>query len=136
MKNWLTKGAFLAVIITFGLSVTGCKTQPVKDYETQPVPSSVASADEVRDAIRKAGIRLGWIMSADGDHKLKGMLNVRNKHEAIISIPYSTTGYSLIYQSSDELNYNPEDKTIHKRYNFWVQNLNHQIQVELSGIGL
>ena len=62
---------------------------------------------------------------------LQGTLMLR-KHIAQITIPYSKSNYSLMYKTSENLNYNAEDKTIHKNYNGWIQNLDRAIQVQLT----
>ncbi|WP_373019561.1 hypothetical protein [Thiomicrorhabdus sp.] len=133
MKYFAIKSAFFATLITFILTLSGCTAQPVHEYEAQPVPTNIKSAEQVKQAIRQAGLGLGWMISDNGDNQLKGTLNLR-KHQAVISIPYSATEYSLLYKSSVALDYNPEERTIHRNFNGWMQNLNNRIQVQLSGM--
>ncbi|MDG6774328.1 hypothetical protein QCB45_08285 [Thiomicrorhabdus sp. ZW0627] len=133
MKSLTIKSTFFATLIAFALTLTGCTAQPVHNYESQPVPTNIKSAEQVKKAIRLAGVSLGWIITDSGDNQLKGTLNLR-KHQAVISIPYSEKEYSLIYKSSVALDYNPEEKTIHKNFNGWMQNLNNRIQVQLNGM--
>lgn len=132
MRAAVLKSTFAAAVVAFTLTLAGCGASPVQNYEAQPVPTNVKSAEQVKQAIRQAGVGLGWIISEDGD-KLKGTLNLRS-HQAVISIPYSKTSYSLIYQNSINLDYDAEKGTIHKNYNGWMQNLNNRIQVQLSGM--
>ncbi|MBD3755859.1 MAG: hypothetical protein IE937_09505 [Gammaproteobacteria bacterium] len=132
MKAAVLKSTFAAALVAFTLTLVGCGAAPVQNYEAQPVPTNIKSAEQVKQAIRRAGANLGWIISEDGD-KLKGTLNLRS-HQAVISIPYSTTSYSLIYKNSVNLDYDAEKGTIHKNYNGWMQNLNNRIQVQLSGM--
>jgi hypothetical protein len=68
-------------------------------------------------------------MSDAGPGIIKGRLQARD-HVAEISIPYSATRYSINYVSS--LNLMASGGQIHKSYNRWVQNLNQNIQLNLS----
>lgn len=113
------------------LSLSGCGTKPIHDVEQHAVPSTIQSSDQVKDAIIRAGASLGWIIKVQDKNHLTGTLLLRT-HVAKISIPYSKDSYSLIYQSSENLDYNPEDKTIHNNYNGWISNLDRNIQVQLS----
>jgi hypothetical protein len=113
-------------------SLTACgRTAPVKEYQSEPVPTNITSAAQVAKAIKLAGASLGWIISDAGEGKLKGTLNLR-EHQAIISIPYTDTSYSLLYLSSVNLKYNASENTIHKNYNGWLTNLNNKIQFYLT----
>jgi predicted small lipoprotein YifL len=126
-KNiFYTFSAFLLI-----LSLSGCGTKPIHDVEQHAVPSNVQSSKQVKDAIIRAGASLGWIIKAKDKNHLEGTLLLRT-HVAKISIPYSKDAYSLIYQSSQNLDYNAEDKTIHNNYNGWISNLDKNIQVQLS----
>ncbi|MGE4499877.1 MAG: hypothetical protein AB7C96_05960 [Hydrogenovibrio sp.] len=134
MKSMLQKLILGLSVLGLVATLTACgKGHPIRNMESQPVPSNIKTAEQVKKAIRTAGAGLGWIISDDGKGKLKGTLNLRT-HQAVISIPYSAKEYSLIYQSSVDLNYNPEKGTIHKNYNSWIQNLNNRIQVQLIGL--
>jgi len=134
MLAFIQKNGFLAAIVIFSVVLSACgRTAPIKNLESQPVPTNITSADEVKKAIKIAGVSLGWVITENGSNKLKGVLNLRS-HQAIISIPYSTKEYSLIYQSSVNLDYDSSEKTIHNNYNGWIQNLNNNIQVQLSGM--
>lgn len=134
MKPMIQKLFMALSVLGLVAALSACgKGTPIKNMESQPVPSNVKTADQVKKAIRIAGVGLGWVISDDGPGKLKGTLNLRS-HQAVISIPYSTKEYSLIYQSSSNLKHDPATNTIHKNYNSWIQNLNNQIQVQLIGL--
>ena len=134
MLTIIQKKSLLAAIVMFSIVLSACgRMAPVKNLESQPVPTNITSADKVKKAIKLAGVSLGWIITENGSNKLRGVLNLRS-HQAIISIPYSTKEYSLIYQSSVNLDYDSTEKTIHNNYNGWIQNLNNNIQVQLSGM--
>lgn len=121
----------IAFVLTTVVTLAACRTSPIKDYQSQPVPSNITSAKQVAQIIKLSGASLGWIISNKGDGKLRGVLNLRS-HQAVVSIPYSAKEYSILYSSSIDLKYNSEDRTIHSNYNGWVSNLNRAIQANLA----
>lgn len=134
MKSFIKNLTWLSIMLAFMFSLTACqRTMIVQDYQSQSVPSNIKSEEQVLKAIKRAGTSLGWIVSEDGEGKVRAVLNLR-KHQAVVSIPYSKTQYSILYQSSNELNFNQSSNTIHRNYNGWIQNLNNSIQVQLSGM--
>ncbi|WP_019895149.1 hypothetical protein [Hydrogenovibrio halophilus] len=129
----LRKSFFVGFLVMTGLALSACRGAHIQNMESQPVPAQVSSAEEVKEAIKQAGVGLGWIITEKDNNALQGTLNLRT-HQAIVSIPYSAKEYSIVYQSSVDLDYDPQKNTIHKNYNSWVQNLNNRIQVQLSGL--
>lgn len=105
---------------------------PIQNVTDAPVPSAsgkALSSDEVRKAILRAGMMLGWQMNAGAPGKITGTLNVR-KHTAVVEIPYSSRSYSINYKSS--VNLSEEDGQIHNNYNGWVKNLARSIDANLA----
>lgn len=129
MKNLTTKNyIFTAMAILLTFSLTGCGSNPVKNVTSEIVPSSVKSKEDVKKAIVKAGYSLGWIVQEIDENTLEARITVRNKHTAKVKIPYSLKEYSILYQSSQNLNYDSEEQTIHRNYNSWINNFNQRIQ--------
>lgn len=110
--------------------------------------------EQVRDAITAAAQALHWVVGrSPSQNLLSASLHVRGKHTAVVSIAYSIQKYSIVYQSSVNLNYGrtePEvsgatdiylnnskmrtpagTQVIHPFYNKWVQQLNETIKSEL-----
>lgn len=114
------------------LALAGCPHQaPVYNVNNATIATAVdnVSAEQVRKAIIRAGGGLGWVIKDAGPGELEGTLHLRS-HTAKVSIPYSTKSYSIIYKDSVDLDYNGE--TIHSNYNGWIQNLQREIQAQLS----
>jgi hypothetical protein len=111
----------------------GCRSNPVFNIENASIVTgkSNASIDEVKNAIVRAGGSLGWIMKPAGPGSILGTLNLR-KHVAVIEIKYDSKTYSILYKSSQNLDY--DGKNIHRNYNGWIQRLNQTIQTQLSMI--
>ncbi|HHA1258661.1 TPA: lipoprotein [Enterobacter asburiae] len=109
-------------------SLAGCaRTAPIAQVHS--IVSTGHTADQVKTAILKAGQKRDWIMTETGPGMIKGRLQSRD-HSVQVSIPYTATSYSINYENS--LNLKAADGKIHKNYNRWVNNLDHDIQLNLS----
>ncbi|MGP3590598.1 hypothetical protein [Vagococcus sp. WN89Y] len=118
----------LAAIAVAG-ALAGCaRTAPVQNINNAPVSAGHTQA-QVRAAILKAGQQRKWVMNDAGPGVIKGRLKSRD-HSAEIRITYSANSYSITYENSQNLKAN--GGKIHKNYNRWVNNLDKQIQLNLS----
>ncbi len=133
MKKRYLKQLAIVLMLMVTLLFAGCRTAPIYNVTDAPVNVDIKaySAADVKKAIIRAGAALGWQIKESEPGKLVGTLHLR-KHMAKITIPYSKEGYSLLYSTSNELNYNPEKGEIHKNYNGWIQNLDRAIQSNLA----
>jgi hypothetical protein len=64
-----------------------------------------------------------------------GTLNIRS-HQAVVSIPFTTKTYSILYKDSSNLKYNAEKQTIHENYTGWIQRLDGAIRSRLTAAGM
>ena len=109
-------------------ALAGCaRTAPIAQVHS--IVSTGHTADQVKTAILKAGQKRDWIMTETGPGMIKGRLQSRD-HSVQVSIPYTATSYSINYENS--LNLKAAEGKIHKNYNRWVNNLDHDIQLNLS----
>jgi len=114
------------------LMLAGCRSNPVFNIENAPIEISAKhSSNDVKKAIIRAGIGLGWQMKAKKGGHIVASLYLR-EHVAIVDITYTKKSYNIKYKSSQNLSY--DGTNIHSNYNGWVRNLNRQIQAQLSGI--
>ena len=81
-----------------------------------------------------AGKARQWQFTDDTPGKLFAVLRVRERHEIHVLIPYDQRYYSVLYESSVNMNYRPQDGTIHSNYNRWVGDLVNTINASLSRI--
>jgi hypothetical protein len=113
---------------------------PIQDVIDAPVPirpdGGRYSIEDVRAAIIKGSQTQLWTAEIAGDRTIRAKLNVKNKHFAIVEIPYSVSSYSIIYISSENLDYNPTRRTIHRNYNKWVLQLSTLIKRQFQSISL
>jgi len=130
----MKKLVMVSIAFVLSLAFFGCGTPPVYNVNNSAVvvpADKKATMADVEKAIMRAGGGLGWIMKKERDGLLKGTLTLRT-HTAVVAITYNVQEYSINYESSVNLNYDPANNTIHSNYNGWIQNLNKAIQVQLG----
>lgn len=126
-KKWTS----ILALVAASFLLTACGVKPVHEVESKTVPSNIQNSVQVKQAIMRAGNGLGWIIKEVDANTLEGVLFLR-KHVAKITIPYSSSQYSLLYKSSEQLDYDADAKTIHSNYNGWIMNLDRAIQAQLK----
>lgn len=136
MKRMLPIALFVGAML---LVVTGCRgagqIYEVKDAPVQTATGKQPSLDDVQKAIITAGAGLGWQMAVAKPGEIIGTLNIRS-HQAIVSIPFTTKNYSILYKDSTNLKYNAEKQTIHENYSGWIQRLDGAIRARLTAAGM
>jgi hypothetical protein len=124
----------ILAVLGVALLVAGCTTRPIVNVTDQPVVTTAGkqvTADQVRNAIVKAGNSLGWVMTPVSPGLVNARLALRD-HLAVVDVRYTATTYSITYKDSTNLNY--RDGQIHKNYNGWIENLDRDIRNELLRI--
>ena len=109
-------------------------------YQVRDAPVVTASGKElrledVRKEIIQAGVALGWQMTVAKPGEIIGTLNIRS-HQAVVTIPYTTKTYSILYKDSSNLKYDAEKQTIHENYSGWIQRLDGAIRSRLTAAGM
>jgi len=91
--------------------------------------------DQVEKAILSAATASNpaWSMKVVKPGHILATLSVRS-HTAMCDITYNTKSYSITYNGSTNLKYDPEAKTIHSNYNGWIQKLDSAIKGRLSSV--
>ena len=113
------------------LLAVACTSRPVMNVMAEPIavtPGKTATADNVRDAILRAGSGLGWTMRPTSAGVVNGTINLRG-HSAVVDVEYNPSSYNIVYRSSTGLD--AGNGQIHKNYNGWIENLNNAIRREL-----
>ena len=107
----------------------------VKDAPVQTATGKEPSMEDVQKAIIAAGVGLGWQMAISKPGEIIGTLNLRS-HQAVVTIPYTSKTYSILYKDSVNLKYNADKQTIHKNYTGWIQRLDEAIRSRLTAEGM
>jgi hypothetical protein len=127
------------VLCVLFVAVMGCRGGAqifqVKDAPVQTATGKQPSLEDVQKAIIAAGVGLNWQMAVAKPGEIIGTLNIRS-HQAVVSIPYTTKNYSIIYKDSTNLKYNAEKQTIHENYSGWIQRLDGAIRARLTAAGM
>ena len=121
--------ALLALFVL--LPLAACTSKPILNVSNEPIvvaSGRTATMDNVRDAILRAGSKLGWQMTPAAPGVVDGRLNLRD-HVAMIDVKYDTQSFSIVYRDSTNLDY--RNGQIHRNYNGWIENLNREIRAEL-----
>jgi len=137
----------VSVLVMVCLMV-GCGVVALHNIRDSPVPQSEHhpfTLEEVKAAIMRSqgDPRVRYTMQDVQPGLIKVELSYKNVHRAWMDIPYSTTGYSILYQKSQKLRYLPavppdpnsgigaQPETIKAHYNNWIRALDIGIQNEL-----
>ena len=118
--------------------VAGCRgggqIYNVKDAPVQTATGKEPSMEDVQKTIIQAGAGLGWTMAVVKPGEILGTLNVRS-HQAVVTIPFTSKTYSILYKDSSNLKYDADKQTIHENYTGWVQRLDGAIRSRLTAAG-
>ncbi len=117
-------------IICCSLVISGC----AKKVVPLPVSNAVAfnlTENQVKEAIFSVASQRGYKISNVEPNKIELTLDVRT-HKLILNINYTNTSYQISYKDSNNLDY--DGRKIHRRYKTWVNNLDSDIQIELSKV--
>lgn len=125
--------ACLALAVMAGCRGGGALYQ-VKDAPIQTASGKEATMEEVQKAIIGAGAALNWQMALVKPGEMLGTLNVRS-HQAVVTIPFTTKTYSILYKDSSNLKYDADKQTIHESYTGWIQRLDIAIRSRLTAAG-
>ncbi len=107
----------------------------IRDVENAPINVANSNYDlsDVTKAIQRAGSELGWQMKEQTPGHILGTLYLRS-HMAQVDITYTLDDYSITYKDSNNLKYDATNKTIHRNYNGWIQNLSNAINSQLFNL--
>ncbi|MCW5234156.1 hypothetical protein [Verminephrobacter eiseniae] len=135
MKSKLFAVLLLALVFVAG-PASARRPVPIIDHSDIAATASsgkTVTAGQVKQAIMVGAAAKGWTTAEQGDGQLLATVNVRGKHTVMVLIAYTSEKYSLTYQNSIGMNYDPNagQPLIHPSYNKWVQGLQEAIRTEL-----
>jgi hypothetical protein len=115
------------------VALAGCRTAPIYNPSGVPLtPPPNATQQQIGNAIKHAGSRLGWTMTDQGPGEILAVLQERNRRAEVL-ISYDKSSFSINYR--DSANLKVDGDTIHKRYNAWVEKLEATIQKQVRAGG-
>ena len=132
-KKIFFKPGLLLLALVMVLPLAACKKSYVNNFNDVSVAASSGSLtkDKVKGVILASCANRGWVAREIEPGLISATITAK-KHSAQVEIPYTGARYSIIYKNSVNLSYNPQNQSIHSRYNRWVNNLKHDIDVGLA----
>ncbi len=113
----------ISIVILLFTGCGGSKVYNVNHSNTL----NMQKATTVEYAIRKASTRKGWSVQKNKEGVLTVSQNIKGNYLVVLNIIYDKNGYQITHKDSTNLDYDPDDDTIHKSYNKWVHNLERNI---------
>lgn len=132
VSGWIVAGLVLVFLV-------GCRGgAAIYEVKNASIPNPSGKGltiEQVRKEITAAVVAAGWQITDSKPSEIVGTLNLRS-HQAVVTIPYTTTTYSILYKDSTNLKYNAEKHTIHQNYASWIQRLDGAIRSRLAAAGM
>ena len=127
--------ASLVTVCLLAMAPLALASDPVKNIEDQAVPALKDGTRMTPEAVEKA------ILDACAHRKFQaaviepGLITARwvhGSHSFEVAIPYNESTYSIRYQSSERMDYNPARNRIADAYNDYVAGLAEHIDARLD----
>ncbi|HUS54707.1 MAG TPA: hypothetical protein VMY41_11980 [Thermohalobaculum sp.] len=109
-----------------------CSPSDIAFSEPPTTVQKVLTLEDYKNAIIRGGGKRGWTFEDGGPGHLIGSVAVRNKHFATVDVLFDTDAFTILYKSSQNLDYDASRNVIHKNYNAWIHNLEGEIQAEIT----
>ncbi len=93
------------------------------------VPDNL-TAEQIERAVDEAALTYNWQIKKTNDHEYIAFHSQKGL-SATVKITFTDNSYRITHVSSVGLSYNYDKKTVHSRYNTWVQNLNKSLEDHL-----
>lgn len=120
----------LALALSLPLIAVACNSVELADPAPIEYEQSVAP-DQIADAIYR-GLEIDrWNIVEESPNHLIADRLYGGKHLIAVEIAYGDGTVQIEYYSSDNMDYDPIEETIHKNYNAWVEGLARTIDREL-----
>jgi hypothetical protein len=135
MNNAKRVWMMMALVCVAGIAQAARPPEPVYDKEVQIVTASgkEPTMDTVRKAIMAGAVSKGWTIKEEGSGKIRLDLDVRNKHQVVAEVVYTTKMYVVKYLTSTNMGHKEEGgvKFVHPNYVKWVNDLVNNINAQL-----
>lgn len=132
----MKKEALAVMLIILLAPMLSIAADPISNIIDAPVPIKIDGSkyaiEEVKAAIIQGCQSRDWSVQIVDEGTIRAKLNIDNKHFAEVNIPYSESAYSIVYASSENLDYNERRQRIHRNYNRWVVRLSSSINQHLQ----
>lgn len=125
----------LLALTLFTTAACAGRIEPIYNVKDHPIPAAAQklSVQDIGRNIMIAGAGRRWQFEQTAPDKLQAKYD-NGKHAAVIDIAYSKTAYSITLVST--VNLHQKGDEVHRQYNFWIRNLEKDIDSRLSIAGI
>jgi hypothetical protein len=123
--------AVLPLVALVAAPAYAARTAPIYTPEPIQVPAG-KNVEAVKSAIKRACFDKGWNTREVGPGHIQAKYTKQNKYTAVVDIKYDAKTVRILYNNSENLNYDAGQKIIHKTYNNWIHYLEKNIRADLG----
>ena len=124
----MKKALLLTAALAAAAMMSGCMAFMGQDILSPEEKVTGASAARVKDAIMSGCRNREWSCTEDSAGVIRAV-HTTPKFQAVVDIPYSSSGFMINYVSSIGLG--AKNGRIHLKYNHWVNNLRSDVEKDL-----
>ena len=123
------------------LFIIGCEIMQPRN--AAPAPGEVIIPDivimtsaplplpQMQKAVMNAAQTREWIARVTAPNCVRCDLSVRSKHRIVVDVLLAPNDITFRYVTSENMNYDPVKRTIHRKYEGWVRMLAMEINKEI-----
>jgi len=113
------------------MSISACSPVPIYSVANAEYVSvnGKVTLEQARIAIINASVTSRWQIEEIAPGHMTATKSAGNQ-KAVVDIKYDTSAFGIFYKSSKNLEY--DGFNIHQNYNNWMQNLQHNINIEFD----
>ncbi|MCR5381977.1 MAG: hypothetical protein K6G44_13415 [Lentisphaeria bacterium] len=97
-------------------------------------PAAQLPLPQVQKAVMDAATAREWIPKITAPNIVRCDLYVRNKHRIVVDVLLAPNEITFRYVTSENMNYDPVKRTIHRKYEGWVRILAMEINKEIAKV--
>ncbi|MBR5078973.1 MAG: hypothetical protein IKX30_09525 [Victivallales bacterium] len=141
----MKKYALLFVAMLAACLFTGCKVLEPRNGAVPPptapgetiipdiviTPAAQLPLPKVQKAVMDAAMTRDWIPKITAPNIVRCDLSVRGKHRIVVDVLIAPDTITFRYVTSENMNYDPVKRTIHRKYEGWVRMLAMEINKEI-----
>ncbi|MBR5838935.1 MAG: hypothetical protein IKZ84_10360 [Victivallales bacterium] len=141
----MKKHALLFAAVLAACLFTSCKALEPRNANVPPpapvdgviipdiviTPAAQLPLPKVQKAVMDAAMTRDWIPKVTAPNVVRCDLSVRGKHRIVVDVLLAPDTITFRYVTSENMNYDPVKRTIHRKYEGWVRMLAMEINKEI-----
>ncbi|MBP5319528.1 MAG: hypothetical protein J6334_00965 [Kiritimatiellae bacterium] len=127
--------AIMLVSLCVCVLMGGCKAPSPIVEPNCPITVRVDQKSDMKTIITRAAVRRRWSAVEIQPGVIRCTL-LNRQHEVQVDVVYTDTHFEIRYVNSRNMDYDARQKTISRKYNQWVRNLEREILLQFSRASL